>query len=258
MPNIHPTAIVSPNAKLGDDIEVSPYAIIYDDVEIGNNCKIGPHAAIYDGARIGNRVKIFQGASVANLPQDLKFANEQTFLYIGDDTIIREFAALHKGTNATGKTSIGNKCLLMAYTHVAHDCTIGDRVIIANSVQIAGHVEIENTVIIGGLSAVHQFGKIGQHSMVGGGSMANSDVPPYCMTSGYPARFMGLNIVGLRRRNFSDDDITAIKDAYRIFYQSGLIFTKALEELKEKYAGHPLVNNIIQFIERSDRGLIRR
>lgn len=258
MSNIHPTAIVSPNAKLGDNIEVGPYAIIYDDVEIGNDCKIGPHVVIYDGARIGNRVKIFQGASVANLPQDLKFGNEQTFLYIGDDTVIREFAALHKGTTATGKTSIGSKCLLMAYTHVAHDCTLGDQVIIANAVQIAGHVEIENTVIIGGLSAVHQFGKIGQHSMVGGGSMANSDVPPYCMTSGYPARFMGLNIVGLKRRNFSDADINAIKDAYRIFYQSGLIFSKALDEVKEKYTDHPFVKNIINFIEKSDRGVIRR
>lgn len=258
MSNIHPTAIVSPNAKLGDNIEVGPYAIIYDDVEIGNDCKIGPNAVIYDGARIGNRVKIFQGASISNLPQDLKFGNEQTFLYIGDDTVIREFAALHKGTTATGKTSIGSKCLLMAYTHVAHDCTVGDQVIIANAVQIAGHVEIENTVIIGGLSAVHQFGKIGQHSMVGGGSMANSDVPPYCMTSGYPARFMGLNIVGLKRRNFSDEDINAIKDAYRIFYQSGLIFSKALDEVKEKYTDHPQVKNIINFIEKSDRGVIRR
>lgn len=258
MPNIHPTAIVSSNARIGENIEVGPFAIIQDDVEIGNDCKIGPHAVIYDGARIGNRVKIFQGASIANLPQDLKFGNEQTFLYIGEDTVIREFAALHKGTTATGKTTIGSNCLLMAYTHVAHDCSVGDKVIIANAVQIAGHVEIEHTVIIGGLSAIHQFGKIGQHVMLGGGSMATADVPPYCMTSGFPARFMGLNIVGLRRRNFSDEDINAIKDAYRIFYQSGLIFSKALEELKEKYSEHPLVNNIIQFIEKSDRGVIRR
>lgn len=258
MSKIHPTAIVSPEAKFGENIEVGPYAIIHDDVQIGNDCKIGPHAVIYDGARIGNRVKIFQGASVSNLPQDLKFANEQTFLHIGDDTVIREFAALHKGTTATHNTYIGSNCLLMAYTHVAHDCKVGDRVIIANAVQIAGHVEIEDTVIIGGLSAIHQFGKIGQHCMMGGGSMANSDVPPYCMTSGFPARFMGLNIVGLRRRNFSEDDINAIKDAYRIFYQSGLIFSKALEELKEKYSEHHLVKNIINFIERSDRGVIRR
>lgn len=258
MSKIHPNAIVSPNAKLGNNIEVGPFAIIHDDVEIGNDCKIGPHAVIYDGARIGNRVKIFQGASVSNLPQDLKYNNEVTFLFIGDDTIIREFATLHKGTIATGKTAIGSKCLLMAYTHVAHDCTIGDQVIISNAVQIAGHVEIENTVIIGGLSAVHQFGKIGQHSMVGGGSMVTSGVPPYCMTSGYPARFMGLNNVGLKRRDFSDDDINAIKDAYRIFYQSGLVFSKAFEELKEKYIEHPIVKNILQFIEKSERGVIRR
>jgi UDP-N-acetylglucosamine acyltransferase len=258
MSKIHPTALISSQATLGNNIEVGPYAIINDDVEIGENCTIGPHANIYNGARIGDRVKIFQGASVANLPQDLKYANEETYLYIGNNSVIREFATLHKGTVATGKTTIGANCLLMAYTHVAHDCRIGNNVIVSNASQIAGHVNIEDTVIIGGISAIHQFGKIGQHSMLGGGSMANADVPPYCLTSGYPARFMGLNIVGLRRRNFSDDDINSIKDAYKIIYQSGLVFSKALEELKDKYSDHPLVKNIIQFIEKSDRGIIRR
>jgi len=258
MSKIHPTALVSSQAKIGNNIEVGPYAIINEDVEIGDDCFIGPHASIYNGARIGNRVKIFQSASIANQPQDLKYANEETYLYLGDDSVVREFATLHKGTVATGKTTIGSKCLLMAYTHVAHDCNIGNNVIISNATQIAGHVTIEDTVIIGGLSAIHQFGKIGQHSMLGGGSMANADVPPYCLTSGYPARFMGLNIVGLRRRNFTDDDINSIKDAYKIFYQSGLVFSKALEELKEKYSDHQLVKNIILFIEKSDRGIIRR
>ncbi len=258
MTTIHPTAIVSTKAKLGDKIEIGPFAIIQDDVEIGDNCNIGPHAGIYNGARIGSRVKIFQGASIANLPQDLKYAGEQTYLHIGDNTVIREFAALHKGTTATHNTRIGSNCLLMAYTHVAHDCVVGNNVIISNGVQLAGHVHIEDTVIIGGLSAIHQFCKIGQHAMVGGGAMANMDVPPYCMTSGYPARYMGLNVVGLRRRNFSNADIEAIKGAYTIFYNSGLVFTAALKKLKDTYPSHPLVKNIIEFIETSERGILRK
>ncbi|MEJ5350593.1 MAG: acyl-ACP--UDP-N-acetylglucosamine O-acyltransferase [Melioribacteraceae bacterium] len=258
MNNIHPTAIVSPKAKLGNNIEIGPYAVIHDDVEIGDDCKIGPFVGIYDGARIGNRVKIFQGASISNLPQDLKYANEQTYLFIGDDTVIREFATLHKGTAATGKTVIGNNCLLMAYTHVAHDCHIGNKVIISNATQIAGHVTIEDVVIIGGQGAVHQFCKIGQHAMVGGGGMVGTDIPPYSLVSGYPARFMGLNIVGLRRRNFSTEDINTLKETYRIFYNSGLNHTEALKIIKEKFSEHPLVKNVIEFIESSERGVVRR
>lgn len=258
MSKIHPTAIISPNAKIGDDVEIGPYTTIEDDVEIGNNCVIGANAGIYNGARIGNGVKIFQSASVSNKPQDLKYADEQTFLYIGDNTVIREFTALHRGTTATGKTSIGSNCLIMSLSHVAHDCSIGNNVIIAGGVQLAGHVHIEDHVIIGGLSAVHQFEKIGQHAMVGGGSMANTDVPPYCLTSGYPARFMGINIVGLRRRNFSNEDIEAIKEAYRIFYNSGLIFSEALEKIKEKFPGVGVVENIVEFISTSKRGVMRK
>lgn len=258
MSKIHPTAIVSSNAKIGSDVEIGPFAIVEDDVEIGDGCVIGAHAGIYNGARLGNGVKIFHSASIANMPQDLKFANERTFLYIGDNTVVREFTALHKGTTATGKTTIGSNCLIMSLSHVAHDCHIGNNVIIAGGVQIAGHVHVEDTVIIGGLVAIHQFGKIGQHAMVGGGSMANTDIPPYCMTSGYPARFMGLNIVGLRRRNFSNADIEAIKEAYRIFYNSGLIHTEALEQIKEKFGDHALVKNIIEFISTSQRGVLRK
>ncbi len=258
MNNIHPTAIVSSNAKLGNNIEIGPYAVIQDDVEIGDDCIIGPHVGIYNGARIGNRVKIFQGASISNLPQDLKYANEQTYLYIGDDTVIREFATLHKGTAATGKTVIGKNCLLMAYTHIAHDCKIGNKVIISNATQVAGHVTIEDVVIIGGQGAVHQFCKIGQHAMVGGGGMVGTYIPPYSLVSGYPARFMGLNIVGLKRRNFSSEDINTLKEAYRIFYNSGLNHTDALKIIKEKFSEHPLVKNVIEFIESSERGVVRR
>jgi len=258
MTSIHPTAVISSKAKLGNNIYVGPFTIIHDDVEIGDNCNIGPNVGIYNGARIGNRVKIFQGASISNQPQDLKYADEVTYLYIGDDTVVREFATLHRGTSATNKTIIGSNCLLMAYSHIAHDCIIGNKVIVSNGVQIAGHVHVEDHVIIGGLSAIHQFGKIGQHSMVGGGAMANTDIPPYSLVSGYPARYMGLNIVGLRRRGFSDQDISAIKDAYKIFYQSGLIFSNALLKLKELYANHDIVKNIITFIETSERGVVRK
>ncbi len=258
MSNIHPTAIVSPKAKLGNDVTVGPFAIIHDDVEIGDECEIGPHAVIYDFARIGNRVKIFQGASIANLPQDLKFDKGKTLLKIGDDTTVREFATLHRGTHATGETRIGKNCLLMAYSHVAHDCHIGDNCIIANGVQIAGHVEIEDTVIIGGLAAVHQFGKIGKHCMVGGGSMANMDIPPFVMTSGYPARFMGLNIIGLKRRGFSAEDIEAIKESYRIFYSTGINPADAKEKIKEKFGANAQVKSILEFMDKSSRGLIRK
>ena len=258
MNNIHSTAIVSSKAKLGNNIKVGPFAIIHDEVEIGDDCEIGPSAVIYNFARIGNRVKIFQSASIANLPQDLKFDEGKTLLKIGDDTTVREFAALHRGTHATGETRFGKYCLLMAYSHVAHDCHIGDNCILSNGVQLAGHVEIEDYVIIGGLAAVHQFGKIGKHCMIGGGSMANTDIPPFIMTSGFPARYMGLNIIGLRRRGFSNDDIEAIKETYRLYYLSGLSSAEAKTKIANQFPNHPHVKSILEFMEKSTRGIIRK
>jgi UDP-N-acetylglucosamine acyltransferase len=258
MSKIHPTAIVSPKAKIGNDVEIGPFSVIYDDVEIGNNTEIGPHVNIYDGARIGNRVKIFQGASISNKPQDLKFADEKTFLHIGEDTIIREFATLHRGTIATWHTKIGKNCLLMAYTHVAHDCTLGDNIILANSVQLGGHVDIDDWSILGGGCAMHQFVKIGSHVMASGGTMANSDIPPYITVTGVPARFVGLNSIGLKRRGFTNDDISTIKDAYHLFYNSGLNMTAAREKIAEKYPDHPLVKNILQFMNDTTRTIIRK
>jgi len=164
MVEIHPTAIVSPKAKLGTDVKVGPFTIIHDDVEVGDGSIIDSHVVLYDGARLGNRVRIYQGAAVANTPQDLKFGNEVSYFYIGDETQIREFVTLHRGTHATGKSSIGKNCLLMAYTHVAHDCSLGDNIILANGVQIGGHCEIDNQVIVGGLAGIHQFTKIGSHA----------------------------------------------------------------------------------------------
>ncbi len=258
MTNIHSTAIVSSKAELGNNVIVGPFAIIHDDVEIGNDCEIGPNAVIYDYARIGNNVKIFQGASVSNLPQDLKFDKGKTILSIDDNTTVREFVTLHRGTLSTGITKIGKNCLLMAYAHVAHDCHIGDNCIIANGVQLAGHVEIEATVIIGGLSAVHQFTKIGKHAMVSGGSMVNTDVPPFIMTSGYPARFMGLNIIGLKRRGFKQEEIDAIKETYRLYYLTGINPKEAKERIVEKFGEEPNVKSILEFMEKSTRGLIRK
>jgi UDP-N-acetylglucosamine acyltransferase len=258
MSMIHPTAVVSPKAKLGKNVKISPYAIIHDDVEIGDESEIGPYAVIYDGARIGKKVKIFQGASVSNVPQDLKFGNEKTYFYIGDNTVVREFVTLHRGTAETGFSRVGENCLLMAYAHVAHDCQIGDNCIIANSVQIGGHVEIEDWVIIGGSTAIHQFTKIGKHVMVGGGFRVAVDIPPYILAANEPLRYMGLNLVGLRRRGFSREQIATLKEAYGILFNSGLNTSQAKEKLAEKFPESPEVKSILEFLEKSNRTLIKR
>ncbi|MGD8305406.1 MAG: acyl-ACP--UDP-N-acetylglucosamine O-acyltransferase [Ignavibacteria bacterium] len=258
MNNIHQTAIVSSKAKLGDNIVVSPYAIIEDDVEIGNDCEIGPHATIYNGARLGNRVKIKQAAAVSNVSQDLKYAGEEAYFYVGDDSVIREYVTLHKGTAETGFSRVGKNCLLMAYSHVAHDVVVGDNCIIANSVQIAGHVNIEDYVIIGGSTPVHQFCNVGQHSMIGGGFRIVKDVPPYVMGGSEPLRFSGLNLIGLRRRGFSNDDIMTLKKAYQILYYSGLNFSEALDKISEELGENQYVQNVIKFVKNSSRGIFGR
>ncbi|MGE5457945.1 MAG: acyl-ACP--UDP-N-acetylglucosamine O-acyltransferase [Methanococcaceae archaeon] len=258
MNNIHTTAVVSSKAILGDNITVGPYSIINDDVEIGDGCQIGPHTVIYDGARIGNRVKIFQGASIANIPQDLKFNGDPTQFIIGDDTTIHEFVTLHRGTHETGFSKIGNNCLLMAYAHVAHDSVIGDNCILANGVQIAGHVNIENFVIIGGLTPVHQFCNVGQHAMIGGGFRVVQDVPPFVLAGSEPLRYSGLNIIGLRRRGFSNQNILALKEAYTILYNSGLNFSQAREKIQEEMGDNPCIALVLDFLKKSTRGIIRR
>lgn len=256
MNNIHPSAIVSPKAKLGDNITVGPYAIIQDDVEIGNDCQLGPHVVVYNGARIGNRVKIKQAASVAHVPQDLKFSQEPSLFIIGDDTVIHEFVTLHRGTKETGKSEIGKKCLLMAYAHIAHDCVVGDNVILANGVQVAGHVTIENFAIIGGMTPVHQFCKVGQHCMVGGAFRVVQDVPPYILAGDMPLRFAGLNLVGLRRRGFAVEDIAALKKAYNYIYDHSMNVSQAIRKVEEELSSNNLVQNVIEFIKSSKRGII--
>ena len=256
MKNIHSTAIVNPEAKLGDNLSVSPYAIIEGDVEIGIDCSVGPHAVIYSGARIGNRVKIFQGASVANLPQDLKYSGEPTLFIIGDDTVVREFATLHRGTKETGKSQVGKNCLLMAYSHVPHDCEVGDNCIIANAVQIGGHSHIEDWVIIGGLAGLHQFSRVGEHSMIAGAAKITQDVPPYILAVNNPAEFGGLNIVGLRRRGFKPEDIQILKDVYGLIYNKSHNVSQAVKIIKKKFGDNVYAQKVLNFLSQSKRGLV--
>jgi UDP-N-acetylglucosamine acyltransferase len=258
MIEIHPTAIISPKAKLGNNVSVGPYSIIHDDVEIGNDCKIDSHVVLYNGTRIGNRVKIFQGSSVANVPQDLKFGNETSYFYIGDDTQIREFVTLHRGTHATGKSVIGKNCLLMAYCHIAHDCVVGDDVIMANSSHLGGHCEIEDWVIIGGVTGIHQFSKVGAHAMIGSSSKIVSDVPPYLIVNGVPARYFGVNKTGLRRRGFTPEQLENIKEAYRLLYSAGLTYSDAKEKIFAKLGEKEVIKNILGFIDQSTRGIVRK
>jgi UDP-N-acetylglucosamine acyltransferase len=256
MSNIHPTAIVSNKAKIGSNIRIGPYALVEDDVEIGNDCEIGPHAVIYNGARVGNRVKIKQGASVSNVPQDLKFANEKSLFIVGDDTVVREFATLHRGTKETGVSSVGKNCLLMAYSHVPHDCTIGDNCIIANSVQIGGHSRIENYVIIGGNTGVHQFTAIGEHAMVAATIMVSQDVPPFILAGRSPAHYLGLNVVGLRRRGFNTEDIESLKHAYSFLYDKGMNVSQAVKVIENELGSNIYVKKILEFIGKSKRGIV--
>lgn len=258
MNTIHPTAIVSSKAKLGDNIIIAPYAIIEDDVEIGNDCQIGPSAVLYNGARIGNRVKIKQSASIAHIPQDLKFGNEVSYFYVGDDTVIHEFVTLHRGTKETGFSRVGKNCLLMAYSHVAHDCVVGDNVIFANLVQIAGHVHIGDWVILAGASAVHQFCNVGKHAMVGANSLVVKDVPPFVLSGRFPIKFEGLNKVGLRRRGFSNEDIDTIKKAYDYIYNSGMNVSQGLVKVESELSENNHIKEIIAFVKSSKRGIIGR
>jgi UDP-N-acetylglucosamine acyltransferase len=255
MNQIHPTAVVSKKAKIAENVTIGPFAVIEDDVEIGNNCNIGPHVVVYNGARIGNNVTIHQGASVSHIPQDLKFANEKTYLHIGEGTIVHEFVTLHRGTKETGHTYIGKNTLLMAYSHVAHDNRIGDNCILANAVQLAGHVHIENYAILGGGVVVHQFTSIGQHSMVQGGSKVPQDVPPFTLMAGEPLRYVGPNVVGLRRRGFSNDDIQALKSAYGYIFSKSFNVSQAISKIKAEF-NNKYVDAVVEFIANSKRGLV--
>ncbi len=255
---IHPSAIVYPGAQLDVDVEVGPYAVIGADVKIGRGTKIGPSAVIQGWTEIGEDNQIFHLASVGAIPQDLKYKGEKTYLKIGNRNIIREFATIHLGTvTGDGETTVGNGNLFMAYSHVAHDCHIGNNVIMANGATLAGHITVEDYATLGGLCAIHQYVRVGSYVMVGGGSMVAQDIPPYMIASGDRATLHGLNLVGLKRRGISDEIISDLKKAYKILVRSNLRVEEALEKIKKEIPLSPEVSHLYQFVETSARGICR-
>jgi len=257
MTSIHSTAIVDPGAELGQDVEIGPYAIIEREVKIGNGTKIGPHAVLATGANIGNNCKISAGAVIATPPQDLKFKDEKTFVVIGDNTVIREFATVNRATTHSYYTRVGNDCLLMAYSHIAHDCQIGNNVVIANAVNMAGHIIIGNNVGIGGMTAIHQFVHIGDHCFIGGGLRVPQDVPPYILAMGEPITFGGLNKVGLKRRGFSDEVLNTLKKAFHVIYRENLTLQEAIQKIEDTFDMIPEIKTLLDFLKGNERGIIR-
>ena len=255
---IDPRAIVSPRARLGEGVSVGPFSIIGDDVEIGPRTTIGPHAVVNGPTRMGADNRIFQFASIGEAPQDKKYKGEPTRLEIGDRNVFRECCTVHRGTtHDQGVTRVGSDGLFMAYTHVAHDCEIGDNDVLANCASMAGHVQIGDWVQLGGLCAIHQFVKIGAHAFVAGGAMVRQDVPPFIMVAGYPAEPQAVNAEGLKRRGFTAEQIRHIRDAYRILYRSELKLTDALEQLRALVPAQPEIRDFVAFIEGSTRSLVR-
>jgi len=253
----HSTAVVSKKAKIADDVKIGPFTIVEDDVVIGKGTFVDSSVSIKDGARIGENVKIYHGAAIAGPPQDLKFAGEKTELFVGDNTVVREFVTLNRGTAAHGKTEIGKNCLFMAYSHAAHDCIIGDNVIIANSVQMGGHVEIGDFAIIGGATVIHQFSLVGEHCMVGGGFRITQDILPYSTVAGYPLRCLGLNSIGLQRRGFSTETIAELKKLFRLLMSKKLNTSQALARIEEEVEKIPEVAKVLEFIKKSERGVVK-
>lgn len=256
MTKVHPTAIISPGAELGSDVEVEAYSVIDEDVVIGDGCRISTGVRIHNGTKLGKSVRVFHGAALGGEPQDLKFTGERTELIVGDNTTLREFCTLNRGTKATGRTVVGSDVLIMAYAHVAHDCYIGNNVILVNSVHLAGHVEIEDYAIVGGVVPIHQFVRIGRHSMIGGGLRVPKDVPPYILAGGQPLRYFGLNAVGLRRRGISTDVRNVLKQVYKLIYLSSMNITQAIARIRQEYAEVEEAMIVVDFIEKSKRGLL--
>jgi UDP-N-acetylglucosamine acyltransferase len=255
--SLSPLANIHPEAKIGNNVTIEAFATIQRDVVIGDGCWIGPNAILWDGTRLGKKVSVYPGASVSSIPQDLKFAGEKTETFIGDNTVIREYVTISRGTTDKMKTVIGKNCLLMAYVHVAHDCLIGDHCILVNSVQVAGHVTIDDWAIIGGASALHQFVKVGAHVMVSGGSLVRKDVPPYTKAAREPLAYAGVNSVGLRRRGFSSEKISEIQEIYRYVFLKGLNNLKALDVIRNSVPESPERDYIIYFIQSSERGIMK-
>ena len=254
---IHPLACVDPKAVIDPTAEVGPFAYIEANVEIGARTKIMANASVMYGARIGADCTVFPSAVVGAIPQDLKFRGEDTLAIIGDHTVIRECATVHRGTASKGQTVVGSHCLIMAYSHVAHDCLLHDHIIMSNATQLAGEVVVDDYAILGGGSLVHQFTHVGAHSMTQGGTKVNKDIPPYVIAAREPVSFCGINSVGLSRRGFTREQITAIQDTYRLIYMSGLNVSQALQQINETLPASPERDAIVEFITTSPRGVIR-
>lgn len=257
---IHPSAIIDSSAIIAADVEVGPYAIIGKKVTIGSGTIIGPHAVIGDWTEIGCNNHIFHQTSVGAPPQDLKYKNEETWTRIGDNNVIREFATVHRGTvTGHGETVVGNNNLMMSYSHVAHDCRLGNGIVMANSATLAGHVTVEDNVILGGLVAIHQFTSIGAYSMIGGGTLVGLDIPPYMIATSdkRDARLRGLNLIGLKRRGFTEESIRNLKTAYKTLFMAHLKLPEAISRIREEIIGCAEVDNLLAFIERSQRGICR-
>jgi len=250
-------SVVHPGAKIGENVTINPFVTIEENVVIGDNTYIYPNVVIMNGARIGTNCRIFPGAVIAGIPQDLKFQGEETTAEIGDRTTIRECVTVNRGTAAKGKTIVGNDCLLMAYSHTAHDCVLGDNVILGNATQLAGEVEIDEYAIASGGTLVHQFTRIGKHAMIQGGSRISKDIPPYIIVGREPITYSGVNIIGLRRRGFDNESISAIQEIYRILYQAGLNNKEAMKQIEEKIPYSIEKETIISFIQNSQRGIVR-
>ena len=256
MNNIHKTSIIDKKAHIGENVTIGPYSIIEDNVSIGDGNLIHPYVHIKSGTTIGDNNKIFQGSTLGEAPQDLKYNDEKTTLVIGNNNTIRENCTLNRGTTYSNTTIIKSDCLLMAYVHVAHDCTVEDKVILANGVQLGGHVDIGYHVTVGGMTPVHQFCKVGQHSFIGGGRVILQDVPPYILATGEPLQYAGINSVGLRRRDFNQETRNNIKMAYKFIFKSSFNIKQAIQAIEDKMELTDEIKNIIQFIKTSDRGLI--
>ena len=256
-PNISPLASIHPEAKLGEGVIVHPFAVIEENTEIGEGCIIESHAVIKSGARLGKHCHIHSGAVISGIPQDLKFVGEDSVAIIGDHTMVRECVTVNRGTASRGKTVVGSYCLLMAYSHVAHDCVLGDHVILGNATQLAGEVEVDDYAILSGGSLVHQFVRISKHVMIQGGSRVNKDIPPYTLIGRDPIVYCGINIVGLRRRGFTNEQIFRINDIYRTLYQRGLNNSEAFRVIEEEIPESYERSLILDFVRSSERGIVR-
>lgn len=253
---IHPTAIVSRKAEVAADVEVGAFVIIGDNCVVPSGCIIAPRATLERNVTLGENVQVGMGTILGGPPQDLKFAGEETTVEIGDGTVIREYTTINRGTSQSFKTTVGRNCLLMSYVHLAHDCHIGNNVILSNVVQLAGHVTVEDKAIVSGLSAAHQFVRIGRHSFIGGCSRVSKDIPPFLKASGNPVTLYGLNTVGLQRSGMDENTIRELKRAYRLLFRSEMNVTQAIERAQGEIEPLPEVQELIRFVEASERGVV--